>query len=357
MSNEVVAAQNVFELVNQQETFFRNVSSNELIKWEKESQFAIQQLQNNSFAQGVAMKNQTSLQNAIINVSAIGISLNPANKHAYLVPRDNSICLDISYMGLKHLAEKSGAIEWLQAKIVYANDVYTNNGVDKAPTHKQNTFGEKGEVIGAYCVVKLPNGDYLTEEMDRAKLDEVRATSKSTSGKGASYSPWNTFPEEMMRKTVVKRAAKYWPSPKGEMDAFNKAVDVINEHEGLEKEPEEMIYTEEEQKEFMRLINDDLAFSLSAYMADCSDEKQTALFNSFPPKQISSNKKKVRELQSIGYNEWQTFAEQIRDYIKSEDVHSLQGELEGFELYEKKMLANILGEPDTTTLKELLNNG
>jgi recombinational DNA repair protein RecT len=244
----------------------------------------------------------------------------------------------------------------MQAKIVYANDTYSNNGVDKAPTHSQQVFGDKGEVVGAYCVVKLPNGDYLTEEMDKAKLDEVRATSKSTTGKGAQYSPWNTFPEEMMRKTVVKRAAKYWPSPKGEMNVFNKAVDVINEHEGLEQEPE-ILYTEEEHAEFMRMIKDSLAFSLLAYMNSCDEEKQTALFSSFPKGEISSNKAKVRELLSVGRSEWEAFTVAIRDMIKEEDISGLTNELEGFEIYEKKQLATLLGEPDTTTLKELLNNG
>jgi recombination protein RecT len=37
-------------------------------------------------------------------VAAIGITLNPASKLAYLVPRDGMVCLDISYMGLLHRA-------------------------------------------------------------------------------------------------------------------------------------------------------------------------------------------------------------------------------------------------------------
>lgn len=344
----------VFDMVNQQEAFFNNVNESQLVTWAKESQFAIQALQKNTFTQSTAMNNPTSLQNAIINVASIGISLNPANKHAYLVPRDGQICLDISYMGLKHLAESSGAIEWIQAKIVYANDNYVNNGVDKAPTHNQQTFGQKGDVVGAYCTVKLPNGDYLTEEMDVNALNAVKATSKSITGKGANYSPWNTFPEEMMRKTVVKRAAKYWPSPKGELSTVNKAINVINEHEGLEQEP---IFTEAEQKSFMQLIKDDLAFSLAAFMADCDDEKAIALFSSFPKGEISSNKKKVRELQAMGFQEWQDFTQTIKELIELKDVAGIEENIEGFELYEKRMLANQLGEPDTTILKELLTNG
>jgi recombination protein RecT len=353
MSSEIVP-KNVFDIVESQKKSFNDVLSNDSIAWARESQFAVQQLQSNSFLNTTAWGAPDSLKNAIVNVAAIGISLNPANKHAYLVPRKpakdqkTQICLDISYMGLKHLAEKSGSILWVQAKLVYENDKYTNNGVDKEPTHKQNTFGEKGNVVGAYCTVKIPNGDYLTEEMNINQLNEVRAKSKAANG------PWKDFTEEMMRKTVVKRAAKYWPSPKGEMNTVNKAIEVINEHEGLEQ-PD--LYTEEEQKEFMRMINDEIAFSLSAFMADSSDEKQTSLFNSFPKNYIASNKKKVRSLQAVGFEEWQSFTENVRELIKNEDVNSLNSELLGFEPYEKRMLANQLGEHDTNRLSELLKGG
>ncbi|MCP4267307.1 MAG: recombinase RecT [Candidatus Brocadiaceae bacterium] len=213
----------VYELVNNNESLFGNVNDQEVVSWQKESQFAIQSLQNNTYTQQIAYKNPASLQNAIINVASIGISLNPANKHAYLVPRDGRICLDVSYMGLMHLAVRSGSIKWGQAKLVYENDMYENNGIDKAPTHKQKTFGDKGGIVGAYCTVKLPDGDYLTEEMDIDALNKIKATSKAAKG------PWKTFPEEMMRKTVVKRASKYWPN----CEDVNKAVEVLNEHEGL----------------------------------------------------------------------------------------------------------------------------
>lgn len=213
----------VIDFVSQQEPFFKNVNESQIVKWEKESQFAMQALQQNNYLAGVAQKNLASLQNSIVNVASVGISLNPANKHAYLVPRDGRVCLDISYMGLLHLAVQSGAIEWGQAKIVYENDYYENNGIDKAPTHKQKTFGDKGAIVGVYCTVKLPSGDYLTEEMDIDAINKTRQSSKA--GKG----PWQNWFEEMARKTVVKRAAKYWPT----CSQISSAINVLNEHEGL----------------------------------------------------------------------------------------------------------------------------
>tara|TARA_B100001105_G_C22380984_1_gene439659 strand:+ start:368 stop:1228 length:861 start_codon:yes stop_codon:yes gene_type:complete len=219
---------NIVEIVNDQETFFNGVATSADVVWGKESQFAIQALSASEFATKTAISNPASVQNAIINIAACGISLNPVLKHAYLVPRKGVICLDISYQGLIHIATHHGSVEWVQSKLVYANDNYINNGVDRSPTHEQKTFGDKGAIVGAYCTAKTNTGAYLTEEMDIEALNKVKDS--STAGKG----PWKTWPEEMMRKTVVKRASKYWPK----CEQMSKAVETLNTIEGFEPEKE-----------------------------------------------------------------------------------------------------------------------
>ncbi|BBT89413.1 hypothetical protein WP8W19C02_10330 [Enterobacter cloacae] len=218
---------NIVEFVKQQEPLFCGALTEQTVTWAKESQFAIQYFQKNDFLAKTALSNPTSAQNAIINVAAIGITLNPASKLAYLVPRDGMVCLDISYMGLLHLAQSTGSIKWGQCKLVYSADTYESNGLDSAPTHKYNAFGERGEVVGGYCTVKTADGDYLTEEMSLAEIKTVEATSKAKNG------PWKTFWEEMARKTIVKRASKYWPKAQ----RLDNAIHLLNEDEGIHQEP------------------------------------------------------------------------------------------------------------------------
>lgn len=215
------------EMVAQNEQLFRNALTDERVKWQKESQFATQLLQKNDYLYKTALSNPASLQNAVINIAAIGITLNPAAKLAYLVPRDGQVCLDISYMGLMHLAQEAGSIVWGQCKLVHQNDTYTNNGLDKAPTHNYQAFGDRGEIIGGYCTVKTPAGDYITEEMSIEEIRKIEATSKAKNG------PWKTFWEEMARKTIVKRASKYWPK----VERLDNAIEYLNEvnEEGLEE--------------------------------------------------------------------------------------------------------------------------
>ena len=242
---------NIVEFVNQQREYFTPVIADNSVKWEKEAQFAIQAFQKDDFLAKMALSNPSSAQNAIINVAAIGITLNPAAKLAYLVPRDGGVCLDISYMGLMHLAMQTGSIMWGQCKLVHEHDTYEALGLDKAPVHKYNAFKDRGDVVGGYCTVKTRDGDYLTEEMSIEEIAKVQKTSKAKNG------PWVNFWDEMARKTIVKRASKYWPK----VDRLDSAINYLNESggEGIEHEPILAHYDESELNEIK--ANEQAAFN------------------------------------------------------------------------------------------------
>lgn len=222
------------QFVEQQESLFLPAVSDPGIKWEREKQFAIQALQKNESLGKTARANPISAQNAIINVAAIGISLNPASKLAYLVPRDGAVCLDISYMGLMHIAQQSGAVQWCQALVVRKNDKFKRTAIDRAPLHEFSDFSteeERGEIVGAYCVAKTAEGDYLTHTMPIAKIFGIRDRSsgwKAYVAKRIKSTPWATDEEQMILKTVVKQAVKYWPR----RDRLDAAIDYVNTEAG-----------------------------------------------------------------------------------------------------------------------------
>lgn len=208
---------------------FDSVLTNKSINFEREAGFALQILEQSDYAMKLAIGNRQSVVNAVVNIAAIGISLNPAKKQAYLVPRDGKICLDISYMGLIDLAVQDGAVKWAKAELVYETDVFTLNSAGTAPTHTYNPFSkERGAIVGAYCVAKLPDGDYLTETMS---LDEINAIRDRSSAWKAwvekqKKCPWVTDFGEMARKTVVKRGSKYWASSGS--DRLQQAIHHLN---------------------------------------------------------------------------------------------------------------------------------
>jgi recombination protein RecT len=209
MSNIAIIEKDIYAIEQQ----FNQVLSDKSINFAREAAFALQVLEINDYALSIAMKNRQSVINAVTNVAAIGISLNPAKRQAYLVPRDGKICLDISYMGLIDLAVQDGAIKWAKAELVYTGDSFTINGAGVAPTHTYNPFSkERGDVVGVYCVAKTNDGDYLTETMSVDEVNSIRDRSSAWKAwiEKKKKCPWVTDYGEMARKTVVKRASKYW---------------------------------------------------------------------------------------------------------------------------------------------------
>jgi len=199
------------------------------VVFEKESVNALQILQKNDYLSKIAQQNPASLVIAITNVAAIGITLTPSQKLAYLIPRKGQICLDLSYMGLVYLAVKSGSVSWVQAEIVRETDTFTLQGIDKAPIHAFDPFKERGKIIGVYSVAKLPSGDFLTETMPLSDVYEIR--NRSDAWKNSGKGPWLTDEGEMIKKTVIKRASKLWPTGDGRL---GEAIEVLNENEGID---------------------------------------------------------------------------------------------------------------------------
>src|SRR5688500_16030929 len=130
----------IITLVESQREQFLRVAVDRSIEFDREAGFAVQILAANDYLANVARTNKESLYAAVTNVVAIGISLTPASKLAYLVPRKKAVCWDLSYMGLMHIAQQCGAIQWGQAVIVREKDKFELRGVDKEPEHVYQPF-------------------------------------------------------------------------------------------------------------------------------------------------------------------------------------------------------------------------
>lgn len=221
MSQALTLQDRVFSL----EKEFNQVNTYKM-NFAKEAQFALQLLQGSDYLLKAAQANSAALEYAIINLASIGITLNPALKESYLVPRGGKICLDISYIGLVKLATDTGSVEWVQAEVVKEKDTFRYLGVGKAPIHEMDPFGDRGQIIGVYCVARLSTGEHLSTVMSKTDCDAIRDKSSQAAQKG----PWKDFYEEMLKKTVIKRASKLWPKS----ERVQTAVEVLNEHEGID---------------------------------------------------------------------------------------------------------------------------
>jgi len=209
------------------------------ISFERESAFALQILQQSDYLCKVAMGCPMSLTAAINNIASIGISLNPAKKQAYLVPRKGRVCLDISYLGLLDLAVDTGSILWGQANVVRAADKFSMRAIGELPEHQFDPFSpDRGEIVGSYCVVKTADNSFLTTAMSIKEINDIRDRSeawKSYMKDKSKVCPWVTDFPEMANKTVVKKASKYWPKKNVRLE---EAIHHLNTDggEGLERD-------------------------------------------------------------------------------------------------------------------------
>lgn len=200
------------------------------LHFDREKIFAMQMLMKNEYNMKVANGNPMSVQLAMLNCAATGLSLNPAHGYAYLVPRDSAIVLDISYKGLLRIATDTGSILWGRAEVVHAADTFTYRGPAEAPVHEANPFAkDRGDIVGAYCIAKTRDGDILTEVMSLAEIEKIRG--KSTAYTKSKSGPWVEFFSEMCRKAVIKRAQKTWPHSE-RTDKLLEAIDLANTAEG-----------------------------------------------------------------------------------------------------------------------------
>ncbi|WP_025516825.1 recombinase RecT [Bordetella trematum] len=239
MSNEITAVE---ELVYSVRPAFESVQTDHGIAFEREAEFAIQAIMGSDFAIKIALQNRQSVIDAVTNVAAIGISLNPAKKQAYLVPRKGGICLSIGYMGLLDLAMDSGSIRWGQARLVYSTDTFRLNGLDRQPVHEFDPFSkERGEIVGVYVSVKTADGDYLTEAMSTDEVNAIRDRSDAWQAylSKKRSCPWVTDWGEMAKKTAVHRAYKYWPKT----DRLENAIHhlVTDAGEGIRTQPSDVV--------------------------------------------------------------------------------------------------------------------
>lgn len=209
--------------------FERLVAVHGAVNWEREFSFANQILQANQYLMSVALGDQASVVRAVLDVAASGLTLNPSQKLVYLVPRGKKVCLDIGYLGMIHRAVESKAIKYAETKLVYEKDTYVPGGNGNAPVHRYDAFSDRGKIIGVYCVAELYSDRFLATEMSLADVYKIR--DKYSEAWKSGSGPWKTEPEEMIKKTCVRRAFKTWPKGDTRDDRMRKVIDLVEEAE------------------------------------------------------------------------------------------------------------------------------
>lgn len=319
------------EAIEQTRERFLQIAPQE-IKFETEKGFAVQILKNNDYLMTVAKNHPVSLQQAVTNVAAIGLSLNPAEKQAYLIPRSvkgdkgyvTKIFLEPSYMGLIKLATDSGSIKWVQAYPVYASDEFMFMGAGEKPAHKFNPFDaadKRGAFVGVYCVAKTVDGDHLVAMMSAEQVESIR--DRSEQWKKSKSGPWATDFIEQAKKSVIRQAFKTWP--RTNLHRMAAAVEISNDNEGFEpilSSPNLGDYTAEMKEYFDSLIEKGDALRMYVFQAKTNNQNEstfTNLYHSFERGQKGKYQRVVDDLIENGRGIASDICVTLNDAINADD--------------------------------------
>jgi len=253
MNNKQQVKKNALELAEKDiyklEDTFNAIKTVEQMNFKKECEFALQLLKSNEYLLQIASTNPESLEHAIKNVAAVGLSLNPAKKSAYLVPRDGKVCLDVSYYGMKEVATTSGSVVLVKARIIRENDTFEYQGLDKEPIHSFKPFDKKrGEIVGVFCAAKTIHGDWISDHMLIEEVHKIRDRNSKSYINKPNSSPWKSDYEEMVKKTMIRRAAKEWPRFNND-NRVDNLVQVMDEVHGVDFEKEQEEFNKKQQEE------------------------------------------------------------------------------------------------------------
>lgn len=149
----------------------------------------------------------TSFLGSVMQAAQLGLEPGSALGQAYLVPYGNQCQLIIGYKGMIDLARRSGQVLSLNAYAVREGDDFNFQLGLKPDIHHVPSLEAdriKKPITYVYAVATLKGGGYQFEVMSRAEVEAVKAKAKSKN-------IWNSYFEEMAKKTVIRRLFKYLP--------------------------------------------------------------------------------------------------------------------------------------------------
>ena len=172
----------------------------------------------------------------LLQAASVGLEVDTPVAHAHLIPYGNECTLVIGYRGLLHLARQSGSVSSVYAQVVHAGDEFREEyGLEPRLVHVPHADGDTAFVGGkilftganvthAYAVAVV-DGHPQFVVLSRKDLDSIRSQSKA-----ASNGPWATHPEEMFRKTALRRLCKTLPLSAQVMQAIHEEEKVERIH-------------------------------------------------------------------------------------------------------------------------------
>ena len=150
---------------------------------------------------------------AMMTAAQLGLEPNTPLGQAYLIPFWNGKSkrmecqFQLGYKGMIDLAYRSGQISSIQAHVERENDKFEYSyGLEPTLSHVP-ALADRGAPVSVYAVFKTKDGGFGFKVMSWEEVMQHGQRFSKSYGSG----PWQTNPEEMAKKPVLKAVLKYAP--------------------------------------------------------------------------------------------------------------------------------------------------
>jgi recombination protein RecT len=164
-----------------------------------------------------------SIYISLLSCAICGLEPGSLKGEAFLVPYGRKLpngtwITEAKFMagwkGIRKMALRAGATKSIHTGVVFEQDHFEVEMGDTPHLHHQPRFvTQRGEMIAAYAIARLTNGEKMIEVMGADDIAQVRRFADSKSNSGSS--PWREWTDQMARKTVLRRLGKYLDMDEG----------------------------------------------------------------------------------------------------------------------------------------------
>lgn len=133
----------------------------------------------------------------------------PDGREGAIIPYKSTATWIPMYQGLLKRFRQSGQCRWIGADIVRTGELFEHY-VDETGEHFKHVPGgnETATIEKVYAAAMTKDGAFYVAVLGMTEVNKIKGVSKAS----RDDAPWKMWPEEMMKKTALRRLSKLLPA-------------------------------------------------------------------------------------------------------------------------------------------------
>lgn len=196
---------------------------------------------------------QDSIAKSLLDMVVQGLSV--AKSQGYFIAYGNEVSFQRSYFGTIAVLKRLHSVKEIKTEVIHEEEkfeIIADENGNKGIKHEMKFECLDNDFVGAYCIISYTDGTQYTEIMTRKMILQAWGQSKAyptdKDGNVKSDSVHGKFAQEMVKKTVLNRAAKLAINTSDDSDLLSLAINDSTASEYQQAEPIEVVVEEKRKK-------------------------------------------------------------------------------------------------------------